>query len=390
MLYRKMGKTGLDISILGFGAMRLPMVGAKSELDSFNPNTLIDEEEATRIVEYAVEHGVNYFDTAYVYHAGKSETFLGKALKPYRSKVHIATKLPTWNIEKTEDFDRYFEEQLGKLQTDYIDFYLIHGLGNPTWIKMRDLGVLKFLDRLRADGRIRHAAFSFHDDLKVFKEIVDSYDWSMSMVQYNYYDQIYQAGRDGVAYAASKGLGVVVMEPLRGGKLAAKIPPSVQDLWNSAKTSRSPVEWALRWVWNQPEVSTVLSGTSTLAQTVENVRLAENGLPGSLSQQELALIDKVRMEYRKMLKVDCTGCGYCMPCPSDVNIPQNLSMYNDTFLFPDSLPIAQALYNGMLPANQRASACTECHVCEELCPQKIEISEVLKDVHKKLGKEETK
>jgi uncharacterized protein len=390
MLYRKMGKTNLDVSILGFGAMRLPMIGAKSELDSFNPNIPIDEEEAFKIVECAVENGVNYFDTAYVYHAGKSETFLGKALQKHRSKVHIATKLPTWNVQKTEDFQKFFEEQLSKLQTDYIDFYLIHGLGGPTWIKMRDLGVLDFLDRLRADGRIRHAGFSFHDDLKIFKEIIDAYDWAMSMVQFNYYDQIYQAGKDGIAYAASKGLGVVVMEPLRGGKLANKIPAEVQALWDSAKTRRSPVEWALRWVWNHADVSTVLSGTSTLAQTAENVRLAEKGLAGALSPEELALIDEARMVYRTMLKVDCTGCGYCMPCPNDVNIPQNFSMYNDTFMFPDSLPISRILYNEMLPPNQRASACTECHICEELCPQKIEIPNFMKDVHKKLGKEETK
>ncbi|MBN2320098.1 MAG: aldo/keto reductase [Acidobacteria bacterium] len=388
MLYRKMGKTTVDVSILGFGAMRLPMVGAKGEMDSFDPKIPIDEEEATRIVEYNVEHGVNYFDTAYVYHAGKSETFLGKALQKYRSKVHIATKLPTWNVEKREDLDRFFNEQLEKLRTDYIDFYLIHGIGKSTWEKMKGLGVLEFLDKLRADGRIRYPGFSFHDDLKVFKEIVDAYDWGMCMVQHNYYDQVYQAGTEGVAYAASKGLGVVVMEPMRGGKLVGKIPTGVQALWDSAETKRSPVEWALRWVWNNGDVATVLSGTSALAQTIENVKLAENGLPDSLSPEELALIDKVRMEYRKKLKVDCTGCGYCMPCPSDVNIPQNFSMYNDTYMFDNTLDISRVLYNEMFPPNQRASACTECLECEELCPQKIEISKHLKDVHKRLGKEE--
>ena len=389
MLYRKMGKTNVDVSVLGFGAMRLPMIGAKGEMDSFNPNIPIDEEEATRIVEHAVANGVNYFDTAYVYHAGKSEVFLGKALQKHRSKVHIATKLPTWNVEKKEDFDRFFNEQLEKLQTDYIDFYLIHGLGKPTWDKMRDLGVLEFLDRLRADGRIRHAGFSFHDDIKTFKEIIDAYDWGMCMVQYNYYDQVYQAGKDGIAYAASKGLGVVVMEPLRGGKLVGKIPEKVQALWDRAKNKRSPVEWALRWVWNHADVSTVLSGTSTLAQTVENVKLAENGLPDTLNQEELALIDEARMAYRTMLKVDCTGCGYCMPCPSDVNIPQNFATYNDTYMFDNTLGISRVLYNTMFPPNQRASACTECHDCEELCPQKIEIPKFLKDVHKRLANEET-
>ena len=390
MLYRKMGKTNLDVSILGFGAMRLPMVGAKSEMDSFDPNMPIDEEEATKIIEHAVGSGVNYFDSAYVYHAGKSETFLGKALKKYRSRVHIATKLPTWNVEKAEDFDRFFNEQLEKLQTDYIDFYLIHGLGNSNWGKLRDLGVLEFLDRLRADGRIRFPGFSFHDDLKVFKEIVDGYDWGMCMVQYNYYDQVFQAGKEGIAYAANKGLGVAIMEPLRGGKLVGKIPSEVQALWDSAKHKRTPVEWALRWVWNQADVSTVLSGTSTLAQTEENVKLAENGLPDSLTPEELELIDKARMAYRKMLKVDCTGCGYCMPCPEGVNIPQIFATYNDTYMFDNTLEISRVLYNEMFPPDQRASACTECHTCEELCPQKLEIPEHLKDAHKRLAKEENK
>jgi len=388
MLYRKIGKTNLDVSALGFGAMRLPMVGAKSEMDSFDPNIPIDEEKAMEIIEYAIENGINYFDTAYVYHAGKSEVFLGKALKKHRSKVMIATKLPTWNLEKKEDFDRFFNEQLEKLETDYIDFYLIHGLGRSTWDKLKELGILQFLDRLRADNLIRHAGFSFHDDLKVFKEIVDAYDWAMCMVQYNYYDQVFQAGKEGVAYAGSKGMGVMVMEPLRGGKLVGKIPTEVQTLWDSAGTKRSPVEWALRWAWNHTEVSTVLSGMSTLAQIKENVRLAEGGLPSSLSSDELALIDNVRMAYRKMLKVDCTGCGYCLPCPNEVNIPQNFSMYNDTYMFDNTLDISRILYNDMLPPNQRASACNECHVCEELCPQKLEIPEFLKDVQKRLGKDE--
>jgi len=388
MLYRKMGKTDIDVSVLGFGAMRLPMVGAKSEMDSFDPKVPIDEEEATKMIEYAVENGVNYFDTAYIYHSGKSEIFLGKALKKYRPDVHIATKLPTWNLEKKEDFDRFFDEQLEKLQTDYIDFYLIHGLGRSTWHKLKELGILDFLDRLLADRRIRHAGFSFHDDLKAFKEIIDGYDWSMCMVQHNFYDQVYQAGKEGIAYAASKGLGVVVMEPLRGGKLAGKIPPDVQALWDSAETRRSPVEWALRWVWNNAGVSTVLSGMSTLGQMKENIPLTVGGLPDSLTEKELALVDEVRMAYRQKLKVDCTGCGYCMPCPFDVNIPQCFDSYNDTYLFDDTLEINRILYNVMSPPNQRASACTECRECEEKCPQHLEISELLKDVHKRLFKEE--
>ncbi len=385
MRYRKMGKTNVEVSVLGFGAMRLPMVGAKSGMDSFDPNIPINEVEASQMIERALEQGINYFDTAYGYHAGKSETFLGKALKPHRSKILIATKLPPWMVEKPEDMEKIFNEQLRKLETDYIDFYQVHGLGSATWLKMKTMGVLEFLDRLRSSGRIRFAAFSFHDEVKVFKEIVDSYDWAMSLVQYNFYDRIYQAGRDGIAYAASKGLGIAVMEPLRGGRLADRIPPEIGELWDSAKIRRSPVEWAFRWLWDQENISTVLSGVSSVKQIEENARYACDASSNSLTGEEIALIDRVRMVYRKMLSVDCTGCGYCMPCPNGVNIPQNLTMYNDTFMFKDSKEMNMFFYKEMLDPNQRASNCSSCLICEDLCPQKIKISEALKDVHKVLG-----
>jgi uncharacterized protein len=385
MRYRKMGRTNVDVSVLGFGAMRLPMIGAKGGMDSFNPNIPIDEETGTKMVEYALEQGVNYFDTAYGYHGGQSETFVGKALKPHRSKVMIATKMPPWMVQKPEDFERIFNEQLQKLSTDYIDFYLVHGLGSATWAKVKEMGILQFLDKLRSSGRIRFAAFSFHDEVKVFKEIVDSYDWSMCMVQYNYYDRIYQAGQDGIAHAASKGMGVVVMEPMRGGRLVDKIPPEVQSLWDSAKIKRSPVEWALRWVWNQENISTVLSGVSSLKQIEENAKYANDASANALSGDEIVLIDRVRDAYRKLLKVDCTGCGYCMPCPNGVNIPQNFAMYNDTFMFKDSKEMNVFFYNQMLTPEQKASGCTSCHICEDLCPQKINVSEALQDVHQVLG-----
>jgi uncharacterized protein len=384
MRYRKMGKTNVEVSVLGFGAMRLPMIGAKSGLDSFDPNVPIDEDAATKMIECAVEQGINYFDTAYGYHGGKSETFLGKALKPYRSKVMIATKLPPWMVQKPEDFERIFEEQLTKLGTDHIDFYQVHGLGSATWLKMKEMGILEFLDRLQAGKRIRFAGFSFHDEVKVFKEIVDSYDWSMCLVQYNFYDRIYQAGRDGIAYAASKGMGIVVMEPLRGGRLVDRIPTEVQALWDSAVTKRDPVEWALKWIWDQENISTVLSGVSSLKQIMEDAKYANDAAAHTLTDSELALIDKVRTAYRSMLKVDCTGCGYCMPCPNGVNIPQNFAMYNDSFMFKDSKEMNVFFYNNMLTPEQRASGCSECLICEDLCPQKIKISKALKDVHEML------
>lgn len=389
MRYRKMGKTNVDVSILGFGAMRLPMEGNPDGLAGFDPNIPIDEAHASKIVEHALEEGVNYFDTAYLYHGGKSETFLGKVLKPHRSKVMIATKLPVWNIEKPEDLERIFTEQLSKLNTDYIDFYLVHGLGSATWEKMKKMDVLSFMDGLRSSGRIRFAGFSFHDEIKVFKEIIDAYNWDMCQIQYNFYDQEYQAGKEGLAYAADRGIGVVVMEPLRGGKLVDRIPPDIQELWDGAPVKKSPVEWAMRWVWNHSQVSTVLTGSSTLDQIKDHTRIVNDAAPDSLNSEELALIDRVRDAYRQKLKVDCTGCGYCMPCPNGVNIPQNFQLYNDFFLFkgPEFNKFA---YNQFMTPEQRASACIECLECVEKCPQNIAIPEELKDVHKVLGREEEK
>jgi len=384
MRYRKMGKTNLDVSILGFGAMRLPMVGSPGGLAGFDPNIPIDEPEALKMVQHALEQGVNYYDTAYGYHGGKSETFMGKALKPYRTKVLLATKLPVWNIEKPEDFQRIFDEQLKKLDTDYLDFYLVHGLGRATWAKMKEMGVLKFMDTLRAGGRIRYAGFSFHDEIKVFKEIVDAYDWDMCQIQYNFYDRNYQAGTEGLTYAASRGIGVVVMEPLRGGRLVDRIPAEVQALWDTAPVQRSPVEWAMRWVWNHSDVSVVLTGASTPAQLADHTRIVKDAAPDSLTPQELALFEQVQAVYRGMLTVDCTGCGYCVPCPNGVDIPQNFQLYNDTFLFKGA-EFSSFAYNRFLNPEQRASGCTECLDCLEKCPQHINIPEELKKVHQTLG-----
>ena len=384
MRYRKLGKTNLDVSVLGFGAMRLPMSGSPGGLASFDPNIPIDEVEAMKIINHALEQGVNYFDTAYGYHAGKSETFLGKALKQQRTKVMIATKLPLWNVEKTEDLEKIFNEQLARLDTDYLDFYLVHGLAAATWAKAKELGVLKLLDGLRASGQIRYAGFSFHDDLKTFKGIIDAYDWDMCQIQYNFYDQSYQAGKEGLAYAASRDIGVVVMEPLRGGKLVDKIPPEIQALWDSAPIRRNPVEWAMRWVWNHEQVSTALTGASTLAQLQDHTRIIKDAEADSLTAEELSLFDRVQAAYRKMLKVDCTGCGYCMPCLNGVDIPRNFQLYNDTFLFKDP-EFNVFFYNHFLTPEQRASGCLDCLLCMEKCPQKINIPEELKTVHQQLG-----
>jgi len=388
MLYRKLGKSGLNVSILGFGAMRLPIQGgSQSPLDRFNPNKLVDEEETIKMIEYAIGQGVNYFDTAYIYHGGKSELALGKALKGHRHKVILATKLPVMQITRREDFDRFLDEQLKRLDTDDLDVHLLHGLRRQAWAQMKELGVLKFLDQIQSDGRVRSVGFSFHDDVRIFKEIVDSYDWMLCQIQYNYYDEDYQAGREGLTYAVSKGLGVVVMEPLRGGKLTSPIPEEIQALWDSAEVKRTPAEWGLRWVWNHSEVSVVLSGMSSMNQVMENIKLANDGNPHSLSRKELSLIHRVKETYQKMLKIDCTGCAYCMPCEKGVSVPAIFSMYNDLFVFKAATDVNVIFYNMMLSPEQRASNCTECGECEEKCPQQIKIREGLKAVHKALFRE---
>ena len=389
MRYRKLGKTNVDASVLGFGAMRLPMIGAQSPMAGFDPNVPIDEVEATKMIHHALEQGVNYFDTAYGYHGGQSETFVGKVLREHRSKVMIATKLPVWNLEKPEDLERIFSEQLQKLQTDYLDVYLIHGIGATTWEKVKKLGGLEFMDKLISSGRIRFAGFSFHDELQVFKEIIDAYDWSLCQIQFNFYDQDYQAGREGLAYAAARNIGVVIMEPLRGGKVVDKIPPEIQTIWDSAPSKKSPVEWAMRWIWNFEGVSTVLTGASSLAQLKDHTRIVKDASADSLSPAELAVFDKVRAAYRKMLRIDCTGCGYCMKCPNGVNIPQNFAMYNDAYLF-HSIEQNAFFYNSMLTPDEKASGCLDCLTCVEKCPQKINIPEELKKVRELFEKQATK
>jgi predicted aldo/keto reductase-like oxidoreductase len=384
MLYRKLGKANLNVSILGFGCMRLPTKNSSGRgADRFDPNKAINEEETIEMVRYAIDQGVNYFDTAYPYHNGKSEPLLGIAVRGYRDKVMIATKLPVWLVKEEKDFNKFLDEQMKRLGTDYLDVYLLHGLNRQVWSKMLQLKVFEFLNQIRADGRVRHVGFSFHDDVKIFKEIVDSYDWEICQIQYNFFDENYQAGKEGLTYAASKGLGVVVMEPLRGGKLTDQIPAEVQTIWESAEKKRTPAEWALRWVWNHPEVSTALSGVSTMGQIIENVRVANEGKPNSLSEKELSIIAQVKEVYRKMLKIDCTGCAYCMPCETGVDIPSNFSLYNDMFMFKNP-EINVFVYNEFISPERRASACIECGKCEEQCPQHLQIQEALKVVHEAL------
>ena len=375
MKYRKFGKLDWQPSALGFGCMRLPTLGG----DSGN----IDQEKTTEMIRRAIDAGLNYVDTAYVYHEQKSEIALGKALTDgYREKVRIATKLPIWMVEKTEDFDIMLNEELERLQTDVIDFYLMHALDQEKWEKVQKLGLLKKAEAAIADGRIRHVGFSFHDDLDVFKQIVDGYDnWTFCQIQYNYMDIYFQAGREGLHYAADKGLAVVVMEPLRGGKLAADIP-AANSIWSLAEKKRKAVDWAFQWLWSQPEVSLVLSGMSALEQVEENLISADNSRIGLLNTEELALVSKVRETLMGLSPIDCTRCGYCMPCPNGVNIPRVFDYYNRAAMYND-LENTRSQYKANIADDEKAINCIQCDECIPKCPQNIPISDwmpVIEDV----------
>ena len=378
MKYRKFGNLEWEVSVLGFGAMRLPIIGKDP--------AHVDEPKAIQMIRYAIDHGVNYLDTAYPYHEKHGEIVVGKALlNGYREKVKLATKLPSWLVETPDDFDGFLNEQLEKLQTDHIDFYLLHALNTNYWKRLKHWEVLKWAEGAIADGRIHYLGFSFHDDFEVFKDIVDAYDkWTFCQIQYNFMDIEYQAGTRGLQYAAKKGLGVVIMEPLRGGQLTSKIPKSVAELWESARERCTPADWALRWIWNHSEVSVLLSGMSTMENVIENLDSADRSGTASLSKEELILIDKVREEYRRIAPIACTNCKYCMPCPNGVEIATILEYYNDAIIY-DNPRTPRFLYRN-LSEDKRANQCVECFECEEKCPQGIPISEHLKEAHAWLNK----
>ena len=376
MLYRKVPKNGEELSILGFGCMRLPTNDGR-----------IDEPRAISQIRSAIDRGVNYIDTAWPYHGGESEPLVGKALQNgYRERVKLATKLPSFLIKTREDMDNYLNAQLKKLATDRIDYYLVHTLTGPVWDKMVELGIFDFLDQAKLDGRIVNAGFSFHGLPKDFNRIVDAYPWEFCQIQYNYLDEAYQAGTAGLKYAASKGLAVIVMEPLRGGNLGRPTPPpAIKDIWDRAEKSRSPVAWALLWIWNNPEVTVILSGMNEEAHIDENIALAEQGCPGVLDSKELELVAEAGQTYRQLMKVGCTGCGYCMPCPASVNIPICFEMYNNLHMFnlPDAARFGYALRMGGDLTNGvsgYASQCVQCGQCVDKCPQQIPIPEVLAEV----------
>jgi len=374
MLYRKLSNTGIDLSILGFGCMRLPVI-------DFKPQN-IDYAKATKLLHYAIDHGVNYIDTAYFYHAavfgqrGESEPFVGEALSgEWRKKVHLATKMPLFHLRQKDQMEAFLKEQLERLKTDYLDFYLLHGLNGEMWDRMRDMGVREYLDQKKAEGKIRFPAFSFHGKAEDFIRICDEYEWKFAQIQYNYMDIDFQAGYKGLKYAADKGIGVVVMEPLKGGKLARKLPEEMMSVFNSSVIKRTPAEWALRYVWNEAGVSSLLSGMNSFEQVEENIRIANKGIANSLDQDELLIFDALRKAMNKRVKADCTACRYCMPCESGVDIPDVLNALNNASVWNDSNP----WLTGYSRIDGKADKCTECKSCEEVCPQELPISSLMKE-----------
>jgi predicted aldo/keto reductase-like oxidoreductase len=360
--------------------MRLPEKGGR-----------IDEARAARQLLSAIDRGVNYIDTAMPYHMGASEPFLGRALcGGYREKVKLATKMAHWNVHTREDMDRFLSVQLDNLQTDHIDYYLIHNLQAGSWKKLKDLGVTDFIQAAKRDGRIRNIGFSYHGGKQDFRTIVDEYPWQFCQLQINYLDRDAQAGLEGMRYAASKGMDIIAMEPLRGGALARQGAPRIQAIWDEAPTRRSPAEWALRWVWNFPEVTLALSGMNEETHIDENLRIADQAVSDSLTGQEREIIDRASVAYRQSLKVGCTGCRYCMPCPSGVQIPASFEAYNDAFLGgPKGMGTPRLRYlvvvGGWFTGNAPgfASQCTQCNRCVSSCPQHIAIPAHMEEIAKK-------
>ncbi len=358
-----MPKLNDDLSILGLGCMRLPMTEDKK----------IDEEKAFAMMKHSIESGINYFDTAWPYHQGESEPIVGKFLaQGYRDKVLLATKLPSWLINTREEMDEYLDKQLERLQTDHIDYYLVHALNKKYWDNLTKLGLFDFLEKAKAAGKIRNIGFSFHDKYPMFSKIVKAYDWDFCQIQLNFFDTTYQAGLKGIRLAASKGIGVIVMEPLRGGKLVNNVPDDVTKLWDKSSYDSTPAERALRWCWNHAEVQVVLSGMSSMEQLQQNIETTDICEENELAPKEMRLYQKARKIYIERMAVGCTSCGYCMPCPHGVNIPTSLGLYNNGHMFGDKEQ-AKKEYNWFVKEENRADKCVNCGFCIEKCPQQIDI-----------------
>ena len=375
MQYRVNPKNGDQLSALGFGCMRFTRRGGG-----------IDQEKANSELKRALDLGVNYFDTAYIYPG--SEVCLGRFLAQYgcRDQVKIATKLPQYTIRRLEDAEKTFQEELKRLSTDHVDYYLMHMLNDArSWERLCALGVREWAEEKKRSGAIRNLGFSFHGGTEAFRELVDAYDWDFCQIQFNYMDEHAQAGVEGLRHAHEKGLPVVIMEPLRGGRLAGGLPRDARREFEAADPGRSPADWGLRWIWNHPQVTVVLSGMNDVSQVEENCRVAGEALPGSLTEDELAVYGRVLAALRRTMKVGCTGCGYCQPCPKGVDIPTCFSAYNNSY--------ADGMFTGMREylmcttlrkVRSNAGLCVKCGRCEQHCPQHIPIRDRLDDVKKRL------
>ncbi len=373
MNYRK-DKYGNDISILGYGCMRFTQTAGKIDLDK------AEEEIMT-----AYRAGVNYYDTAYIYPG--SEVALGKILakNQIREKVKIATKLPHYMIKSVEGMEKTFQEQLNRLQTDYIDYYLMHMLSDvDTWEKLKGIGILDWLKKKQESGAIRQVGFSYHGNSDMFCKLIDAYDWDFGQIQYNYLDENSQAGRKGLHYANGKGIPIIIMEPLRGGRLANKLPEEAVKIMEKYPVKHTPVQWALRWLWNQPEVTCVLSGMNAVDMVEDNVETASTVKVGELQEEEQKMFQQVIQVIRSKMKVGCTGCGYCMPCPKNVDIPGTFALYNNYDTDKGKAKTEYLMCTALRRTSSAASNCVECGKCEQHCPQGIEIRKELKNAKKKL------
>jgi len=381
MQYRQLGKTGIRVSVLGFGCMRFATLGAPDR---------IDETLSTRLLHQAIDAGVNYVDTAYFYHSGalkesgEGEPFVGRALAGgWRERVNLVTKLPQQITRTRVDMDGFIEQQLRRMQTDHFDVYLVHALSGRAWDRMRDLGVREFLDSVLDRGLARFVGFSFHGEAADFPRIIEQYDrWSVAQIQYNYMDIDFQAGQAGLDYAADRGLGLVVMEPLKGGRLAANLPPDMQAVFDGRPEPWSPAEWALRFVLNQPGVSLLLSSMPRPEQLAENLQVADEARPSALTPDQLAVYAAAREAMRSRIRADCTSCRYCQPCPEGVNIPEVLAALNAAYVWKTN----DAWTTGYSPITGKPDLCTKCGACEETCPQGLPIRDLLDEARERFGK----
>jgi predicted aldo/keto reductase-like oxidoreductase len=381
MKYRKFGMTGWEASVLGFGVMRLPLINEDP--------ALINEAESIRMIRYAIDHGVNYLDSGFPYdmkYLERLSRLAGQALQDgYREKVKVAATLPLFLINSPSDFDRYLNEQLQWVQINRIDFYLLGRLNRENWLRLQELGVLRWVEKAKTDGRIDRIGFFFHDHFQILRAILDAYDdWGLCQFQYSYMDVNHDPGVSGIKYAAEKGLGIVVTEPLRGGRLTKEPPESIAEIWANAQKKRTLTEWGLRWVWNHPEISVTLCDMSTIEQVVEDVQLADHAEPDSLTVQELVLISKVREAFRKLAPIPCPSCRACMPCLQGIDVPRIFELYNDAFIYDDA-EMARSLYYG---ERHDLDSCTECRVCERACAKRLPMLDWLQKAHRLLTKVE--